>query len=117
MSGEPDDAPASNRDSLLALLRSITASLGQEPREGRVTPAYIRSALDQVEASTPGGVPLHTQLDTVRKWLTTFERPGDHERFGGIDHLRQHVLLQVRLAERALEDYQRHAPPGSRPEP
>ena len=67
----------------------------------------IRSVLDRVEAATPGGAPLHAQLDTVRRWLRALQEPADHHRFGGVAHLREHVLLQVRLARGALEDYQR----------
>ena len=67
----------------------------------------IRSALDRVEAATAGGAPLHAQLDNVRKWLDALERPGDHDRFGGAEHLRAYVLTQLRLALGALEDYER----------
>ena len=67
----------------------------------------IRVALERVESATPGGAPLHAQLDNVRKWLDAFERPEDHERFGGANHLRDYVLTQLRLALGALEDYRR----------
>jgi hypothetical protein len=79
-----------------------------------MSPDDIRSVLDRVEAATPGAAPLHAQLDTVRRWLPALEEPAEHERFGGVGHLRQHVLLQVRLARGALEDYQRGTTP--RPE-
>ena len=69
--------------------------------------ADIRSVLTRIESATPGGAPLHAQLDNVRKWLDAFERPADHERFGGAGHLRDYVLTQLRLALAALEDYHR----------
>jgi hypothetical protein len=67
----------------------------------------IRSALSRVEAETPGGAPLHAQLDNVRKWLDALDRPADHDRFGGTNHLREYVLMQLRLALGALEEYDR----------
>ena len=67
----------------------------------------IRTVLDRLERATPGGAPLHAQLDNVRKWLDALARPEDHQRFGGIDHLRAYVLTQLRLTLGALEDYQR----------
>ena len=67
----------------------------------------IRSTLAAIEAGTPGGAPLHAQLDNVRKWLDALEHPADHERFGGTGHLRDYVLTQLRLALGALEDYRR----------
>jgi hypothetical protein len=114
MSGE---IPTPAHDSLLALLRSITAALDEEPNASRVSAGEIRAALDQVEAATPGGVPLHTQLDAVRKWLGALEQPGDHDRFGGADHLRRHVVRQVRVAMAALEEYQPEGQRRPKPEP
>ena len=67
----------------------------------------LRSTLDRVESHTPGGAPLHAQLDNVRKWLDALDRPADHQRFGGEAHLRGYVLTQLRLALGALEDYRR----------
>ena len=67
----------------------------------------VRAVLDRIEAATPGGAPLHAQLDNVRKWLGAFERPDDHQRFGGAEHLREYVVTQIRIAHGALEDYER----------
>ena len=104
----PGRVPPSLSDALHELLRSIEPSLVGEPGGSHpMSPDDIRSVLDRVEAATPGGAPLHAQLDTVRRWLGALEEPADHERFGGVAHLRQHVLMQVRLARGALEDYQR----------
>ena len=69
----------------------------------------IRSALSRIEAETPGGAPLHAQLDNVRKWLDALDRPAVHDRFGGTTHLRKYVLMQLRLAQGALEEYRREA--------
>ena len=103
-----DEAPTPPPDALHELLRSVEASLRDEPTAANRLPSdAIRSALDRVEAATPAGVPLHAQLDAVRRWLRALDEPADHQRFGGVDHLRQHVLLQVRLAQGALEDYER----------
>lgn len=104
----PDRSPTPPSDALHEVLRSVEATLVGEPTGPHsMSPDDIRSVLDRVEAATPGGAPLHAQLDTVRRWLRALEEPADHERFGGVGHLRQHVLLQVRLAQGALEDYQR----------
>lgn len=96
---------------LLELLRVAERRLLAEPNDfdaGRS--AEIRSTLARVEAATPGGAPLHAQLDNVRKWLDALDRPADYARFGGAAHLRGYVLTQVRLAQGALEDYGRAMP-------
>jgi hypothetical protein len=67
----------------------------------------IRSILATVERRTPGGAPLHAQLDNVRKWLDLLAQPAEQDRFGGAAHLRTYVLTQLRLASGALEDYLR----------
>ena len=73
----------------------------------------VRSVLDRVEAATPAGAPLHSQLDNVRKWLEALEQPHEHARFGGSDHVRSYVSTQLRLAAGALEDYLRAYDPGT----
>ena len=83
------------------MLASADADLG--PPQARA----IRSTLAAIEAGTPGGAPLHAQLDNVRKWLDALERPADHERFGGVGHIRDYVITQLRLALGALDDYRR----------
>jgi hypothetical protein len=67
----------------------------------------IRSVLEGIGSATPLGAPLHAQLDNVRRWVDALERPADHERFGGIEHLRAYVVTQLRLARGALADYRR----------
>jgi hypothetical protein len=95
-----------------AKLRDLTASFEEaargvaSPNESRGSAANrLRSVVAQVEAATPGGAPLHAQLDHVRRWLDALEQPTDHARFGGAARVREHVALQIRLAISALEDY------------
>ena len=102
-----DSAPIDQNDDLPELLRIAERELSREPNAIALATAEVRGILDRVEAATPGGAPLHAQLDTVRKWLGALDRPTDHERLGGTTHLRAHVATQLRLAVGALEDYQR----------
>jgi len=102
------DPQSTTRSALRRLLRSAEEALGTGPNASDTHAIqHIRSVLDRVEARTPGGAPLHAQLDTVRKWLAVLERPDDHERFGGAAHLRDYLLTQLRLAGGALEDFLR----------
>ena len=101
-----DSAPIDENEDLSELLRTAQRQLSREPNAMAFATAEVRAILDRVEAATPGGAPLHAQLDTVRKWLGAFDRPADHERLGGTAHLRAHVATQLRLAIAALEDYQ-----------
>jgi hypothetical protein len=107
----PDDQqhlPRALTADALQLLRAAERGLLEGPNE--LSPqrtAEIRSTLARVEAATPGGAPLHAQLDNVRKWLAVLERPEEHVRFGGAAHLRGYLLTQLRLAGGALEDYLR----------
>ena len=102
-------SPSSNRiDGLLTGLRDAEHKL--ESASGGIdssTVTDIRELLGRVETSTPGGAPLHAQLDNVRKWLDALDRPDDHARFGGAGHLRDYVITQIRLTLGALEDYRR----------
>ena len=98
-----------------------TSSLGRNVRAGErstgrhethalthiASTAEIRAILDRGESGTPGGAPLHAQLDAVRTWLGALDRPDDQDRFGGAAHLHAHVTTQLRLVVGALEDYQR----------
>lgn len=65
------------------------------------------TALAVIETATPTAAPLHAQLDHVRRWLVPLQEPGGHDRFGGAEHLRSHVLTQLRMARGALDDYLR----------
>jgi hypothetical protein len=100
--------PSNRIDDLLGGLRDAAQRLEAAP--GGVDSAAlasIRELLGRVEASTPGGAPLHAQLDNVRKWLNALDRPDDHARFGGAGRLRDYVITQLRLTLGALQDYQR----------
>ena len=102
-----DSASIDRGDDLLDVLRVAEHELSREPNAVTFPTAEVRATLDRVEAATPGGAPLHAQLDTVRKWLGALDQPADHKRFGGTAHLRAHVATQLRLAIGALEDYWR----------
>jgi hypothetical protein len=69
--------------------------------------ARVIELLRDVERATPHGAGLHTQLDTVAKWVGLLARPDEHERFGGSAQVRSHVAMQFRLAVAAAEDYLR----------
>jgi hypothetical protein len=108
MSHDPPHPPRDETLDGLELLRNAERLLVTAPNAfGAEGAAEIRSILTRVEAATPGGAPLHAQLDNVRKWLGALERPEDHVRFGGAAHLRDYLLTQLRLAGGALEDYLR----------
>jgi hypothetical protein len=102
MTGEFD----ANR-SVPALLEQLQAAEETFARNPAGSAGHVRSLLAQVEDATPGGAPLHSQLDNVRKWLDALDRPDDYARFGGANHIRDYVLTQIRLARGALEDYHR----------
>jgi hypothetical protein len=102
-----DSVPIDKSDGLIDLLRAAEAELSGEPNAVTFRSADLGATLDRVEAATPGGAPLHAQLDTVRKWFGALEQSADHKRFGGTAHLRAHVATQLRLAIGALEDYWR----------
>jgi hypothetical protein len=110
MSKSTPDPPRERTAPFLELLRASERMLAAGPNDfDAERAAEIRATLARVEAATPGGAPLHAQLDNVRKWLGVLERPDDHDRFGGTDHLRGHLLTQLRLAGGALEDYLRES--------
>ncbi|HUQ83030.1 MAG TPA: hypothetical protein VM076_17895 [Gemmatimonadaceae bacterium] len=94
-------------DGLARALQLAEQSAAGPDKLGAVQTAEIRSVLQRVELGTPLGAPLHAQLDNVRRWLDALDRPADHDRFGGIEHLRKHVVTQLQLARGALEDYRR----------
>jgi len=94
---------------VIALLASAEAAL-DAPNGDDATVAFgavsrIHEFLRAVERATPGGAPLHAQLDTVRKWVAVLVQPGDHGRFGGGGRVRDHVAMQFRLARAAANDY------------
>src|SRR5215204_2891986 len=103
MSEELPDMPNEETTDALELLREAERVLLTGPNGvGVAQVAEIRLTLARVEAATPGGAPLHAQLDNVRKWLGVLERAEDHDRFGGKDHLRGYLVTQLRLAGGAL---------------
>src|SRR5262245_22417328 len=107
-SGSMSDDRARAGDELLRQLTSAQQRIQEGSNElSAAVAAEIRSILAVVEAGTPLGAQLHAQLDNVRKWLGALEDREAHARFGGADHLRSHVLTQLRLAHGALEDYLR----------
>jgi hypothetical protein len=109
-SHDQPDPPREQTAQFMELLRASERMLAAEPNDfGAGRAAEIRETLTRVEAATPGGAPLHAQLDNVRKWLGVLERPEDHDRFGGTGHLRDYLLTQLRLAGGALEDYVRES--------
>jgi hypothetical protein len=105
------DSAAIDRTKLIDTVNATVNTLSAAPNAAAFPTDALRSMLDRIEAATPGGVPLHTQLDTVRKWLGALDRPAEHDRFGGLAHLRAHVATQLRIVVGALEDYQRAQKP------
>lgn len=105
----PDDSPTTPPDATAELLRWVERSLSDDGPHAELPIAEFLGVLDWVERETPRGAPLHTQLDTVRKWLGALAQPETHERFGGADHLRAHVLRQLRVAIGAYDDYRRES--------
>ena len=72
----------------------------------------ILDLLTALEAATPGGAPLHHQIDVVRRWVGVLWNEPEHARFGGVAHLREYVAGQLRLLRMAVEDYAQHAESG-----
>jgi hypothetical protein len=104
----PDQREHSHGADLRSLVQAAEKQLDGPPTDRLpAIAAEIRGVLATVEEQTPGGAPLHAQLDNVRKWLDALARPADHDRFGGANHLREYVITQLRLTLGALEDYQR----------
>jgi hypothetical protein len=93
---------------LIALIEAAERGLVGEPNEEPAALAQdIDALLTRIELATPGGVPLHTQLDSTRKWLAVLQAPAEHGRFGGAAHIRDYVVTQLRLTRGAVEDYLR----------
>ena len=102
----PDES--ADRPGVLALLLSAEQRLSEArgiPDEHAV--GRVLQLLREVEQATPGGAGLHTQLDTVAKWVRLLAQPAEHGRFGGSAHVRDHLAMQFRLAAGAAEDYLR----------
>ena len=89
----------------LITAEALVSESGDAPDERIV--ARVIELLRDVERSSPRGAGLHTQLDTVAKWVGLLARPDEHERFGGSAQVRSHVAMQFRLAIAATEDYLR----------
>lgn len=98
--------PHDERDAV-ALIRAAEAMLSHALRGvHRASLIEALGLLAAAEEATPRGALLHSQLDTVRKWLAVLAE-GEHARFGGSDRVRDHVALQFRLAQAAARDYLR----------
>ena len=80
------------------------------PNDARGAAARLPAVLAQIEAATPRAAPLHARLDNVRRWLAALENPAEHDRFGGAEHLRDHLASQIRVAIAALDEYARASP-------
>lgn len=89
-----DSAPVDRTDDVLDLLPTAEHAFDRPPVAARFRAAEVRATLDRIEAATPGEAPLHAHLDAVRKWLGALDRPDDHDRFGGAQHLHAHVAAQ-----------------------
>lgn len=101
-----EDSTGARRARVQHLLRSAERAIGSAHDGFNRTGAIdVATMLADVERATPGGAPLHAQLDTVKKWVDALARPDDHARFGGSTHVRDHVLTQLRLALAAADDY------------
>jgi hypothetical protein len=97
-------APLSELD-VLALLDASARIIGDTTEPSADRSARLLESIASVERATPGAVWLHRQLDSLGKWLSTLERTEEHARFGGTDHVRSHVLSQLRQARAAAVDY------------
>jgi hypothetical protein len=102
-----DDALKVDLSMLTAGLEEVARAIASPNDAPEEAARRLREVVGRVEAATPGGAPLHSRLDNVRRWLGALENPTDHDRFGGTEHLRDHLALQIRLAVAALEDYMR----------
>jgi hypothetical protein len=96
---------------MIELIETAERDLLTAPNEGVGQLAdAILNLLARIEQATPGGPPLHAQLDATRKWLAVLGRPADHARFGGTVHIRDYLVTQLRLTRGAVEDYFREMP-------
>ena len=90
-------------EDFIASIRSASERVGDGDVGQLATGLFALMA--RIEAATPGGAPLHAQLDTVRKWSSVLQEPDACARFGGVDHVRAFLQTQLRLTEGALQDY------------
>ena len=99
MTTPPADAAA-----LVAEAESILSAPNALDAAAAVRTLELLTAL---EAATPGGAPLHHQIDVVRRWVGLFRDEPEHVRFGGTAHLRTYLGTQLRLLRAAVDDYLR----------
>jgi hypothetical protein len=102
-----DDSRAPLRaPDVMALLDSCARIIGDATGGASAdAPARVLELIRTVERATPGAVWLHRQLDSLAKWVAALARTAEHARFGGTDHVRSHVLLQLQQARAAAVDY------------
>ena len=101
------ESGADRSETIRALIaaEALVSESGEAPDERMVV--RVIELLRDVERASPRAAGLHTQLDTVAKWVGLLARPNEHERFGGSAQVRGHVAMQFRLAIAAAEDYLR----------
>ena len=90
-----------------ALVAEADAILSAPNVVDAATAARAFEILAALEAATPHGVPLHHQIDVVRRWLAVLQSEPEHARFGGTAHLRNYMGTQLRLLRAAVDDYLR----------
>jgi hypothetical protein len=91
--------------SAVALASEIDSVLSQPDGGGVEGATRALVLLEQLEATTPGGAPLHRQIDIVRRWLSVIRNEAEHARFGGLPHLTDYLTVQLRLLRAAVDDY------------
>jgi len=92
-----------------ALVAEADAILSAPNVVDAATAARAFEILAALEAATPHGVPLHHQIDVVRRWVGAVANESEHERFGGTAHLRSYLDVQLKLLGAAVADYLRDA--------
>ena len=90
-----------------ALVNAAIAALSSSGRLEPDAAARGLGLLDSLEAATPGGAPLHHQVDVVRRWVGALADEREHERFGGTAHLRNYLDVQLKLLDAAVADFLR----------
>jgi hypothetical protein len=90
-----------------ALVAEADAILSAPNAIDAAAAARALEILTVLETATPGGAPLHHQIDVVRRWVGVLRDEPEHARFGGTPHLRSYLGTQLRLLRAAVDDYLR----------